>query len=67
MPERESVEYIHPDSWGRMWHFTVYESVDGWYFEVGAASPHVPHASDTGPFLVAEHAMHAARTWIEGE
>jgi hypothetical protein len=59
MPESESVEYIHLDSSGRMWDFTVYEATGGWFFEVSAASPHHPQASGIGPFLVAEHAMRA--------
>jgi hypothetical protein len=61
-----SVEYLHPDSRGRQWLFVVYRSADGWYFEVIDASPHYRDIADAGPFLVAEHAMHAARTWIEG-
>jgi hypothetical protein len=45
----------------------VYELADGWSFEVSDASPCVPDPEEVGPFLVPEHAIHAARIGIEGQ
>jgi hypothetical protein len=63
--EHESVEYLHPDISGRMWLFTIFELTDGWSFEVSVSSPCFPDGEQAGPFLIAQHAMYAARTWID--